>query len=325
MSQPGVLPGIPAPNVNVLPTFPPVAPAPKRGKMAAMKSKNKGVSDEKLHFDFPGSDIVLSSWDSHDFRVPHLYLANGSPVLRDLIRGVLNTADVANREEQDPLPVIKLPESGAILHNLLTFVFPVAPILPSTTEKIMELLAVAQKYQMDSVLTHVRAISQQHLSSILPESALYVYFLAQKYELHQEVLQAARSTLRLSMTIEDLEGKLEFVPGAYLRELWKYHQGIRTNLKSRLLEFRNTDLPNHVKGLRCADPPSPGPQTTWLDDYIQSLVESPHLFDLIEFENLRSRHITCSQRPCTGISSQAIRTFWDSLTAVVNGIIEEVR
>jgi hypothetical protein len=298
-----------------MPTFPPVPPAPNK------------VSDEKLHFDYPGSDIILNSRDSHDFRVPQLYLANSSPVLRELIRGVLNTSDVANREEKELLPVVKLPESGAILYSLLTFVFPVAPVLPSTTKNVMKLLAVAQKYQMESVMTHVRAISRQDPSFILSETALYVYFLAQKYELHQELLQAARGTLRLSMTIEDLEDNVDFMPGAYLRELWKYHERIRKDLASSLLEFRKSG-PDGLKDLRCGTP-NLIPQ--WLGDYIESLAEAHHLFDLIEFENVRARHIKeASQRPtlptcsCVGISNEAIRAFWDALTAVVHGTIEQV-
>src|SRR6266702_5876006 len=199
----------------------PVTPAPNEDIV---------ISDETLHFDYPGSDIILRSCDSYDFRVPQLYLVNSSPVLRDLIRGVLSTSDVAGREEQEPLPVAKLSESGAILYSLLTFIFPVAPILPSTTENIMKLLAVAQKYQMDSVLTHIRSLSRQDPPLILPETALHVYFLAQKYELHQEVLRAARSTLRLSMTLEDLVGKIDFVPGSYLHELWEYHERVRKGL-----------------------------------------------------------------------------------------------
>jgi hypothetical protein len=299
-----------------MPTFPPVLTAP-----------NKLVSDEKLHFDYPGSDIILSSRDSHDFRVPQLYLVNSSPVLRELIRGVLNTSDVAGRDEQEPLPVVKLPESGAILYSLLTFIFPVTPVPPSTTENIMKLLAVAQRYQMDAVLTHVRTISRQVPAFILPETALYIYFLAQKYELHQEVIQAARRTLRLSMTIEALDDKLRFIPGAYLRELWKYHQRVRADLKLRLPEFRRSS-PDGVKDLRCGTPDLI-PQ--WLGDYIESLADAPHLLDLIEFENVRARHIKeASQRPtlpacsCAGISNEAIRAFWDALTAVVHGTIEQV-
>ncbi len=54
--------------------------------------------------------------------------------------------------------MVQLLESGKILHKLLTFIFPVTPLVPSTTEQAMELLSVTQKYQMDSVLIHIRAI-----------------------------------------------------------------------------------------------------------------------------------------------------------------------
>ncbi|KAH9167976.1 hypothetical protein EDB89DRAFT_2232046 [Lactarius sanguifluus] len=285
------------------------------------------ITDDLLHFDFPGSDIILRSYDSHDFRVPQLYLANGSPVLRELIRSVLNTSDVPNGEEQTkeqpPLPVVELPENGVILHSLLTFIFPVAPILPSTTERIMELLSVAQKYKMDSVLTYIRAvISRQDPPFILPKTALHVYFLAQKYELHQEALLAARSTLRLLMTIDDLDDKIGFMPGAYLRELWKYHERVRKDLASSLPEFR--ELGSNVES--CGYPPSsiPNVMPQWLDDYIESLPQAPHLFDLVEFENARARHIQphgCNI--CPSISSEAIRTFWEALTAVVHRAIEK--
>jgi hypothetical protein len=144
---------------------------------------------ETLHFDYPGSDVVLRSCDSHNFHAIKLYIANSSPVLRELMRTVSNTSDDANGEEPEPLPVVELPESGATLHNLLTFIFPVVPILPSTSEKIMELLAVAQKYQMESVLSHIRGIigARKDPPFIHPETAFHIYFLAQKHGLYQEV------------------------------------------------------------------------------------------------------------------------------------------
>jgi len=302
----------------------------------ATPEPNEVISDETLHFDFPGPNIVLRSCDSHDFRVPKLYTVIYSPVLRDLIRSASNASDVPNNEEQEPLPVVELPESKATLHSLLTFISPVVPILPSTTEKIMELLAVAQKYQMDSVLAHIRgAIARLDPPFIRPETAFHVYFLAQQHELHQEALHAARVTLRLSMTIEGLEDKLEFpgITGAYLYELWKYHQQVRTNLKSGLLEFRHSGLPDVVKGLRCSKPSyysSGNPLLQWLDKYIESIAEAPHLFDLFEFENAWARHIqdnnySSAKCSCVGISSQVIRAFWGALTAVFHKAIEKVR
>ncbi len=295
-------------------------------------SEHEVVSDETLHFEYPGSDIVLRSCDSHDFLVPKLYIINSSSessVIRELVQSVFSTSGVADGGEQEPLPVVNLPEKGTTLCSLLTFIFPVDPTLPPTTECIMELLAVAQKYQMGSVLTHVRAaISRLDPPFIRPETALHDYFLAQKHGLHQEAVQAARVTLRLSMAIEDLDDKIEFMPGTYLRELWRYHERVRADLKSALLES-HTHLTNEVKGIRCrlqssrSIPP-------WFDNYVMSIAGAPHLFDIIEFENIRAQHLqnvfnsSSALCPCVGISSQTIRTSWAALTAVVHGTIEKV-
>ncbi|KAI9452873.1 hypothetical protein BJY52DRAFT_1153557 [Lactarius psammicola] len=301
--------------------------------LPATPEPNKVASNETLHFNYPGSDIVLRSYDSHDFRVPKLYIVICSPVLRELIRSDSNASnpDVPKGEEPEPFPVVKLPESKATLYSLLTFTFPVAPVLPSTTEKIMELLAVAQKYQMDSVTTHIRgAIARLDPPFLRPETAFHVYFLAQQHELHQEALQAARVTLRLSMTIEDLGDKLGFpgMTGAYLYELWKYHKRVRIDLKSSLLGFRNSGLPYNVQSLRCQAPYSYNQSfPRWLNDYIDSIAEAPHLFDLIEFEHAWARHIPRSSSPCScvSISNQVIRALWEALTAVVHKTIEKVR
>ena len=293
-------------------------------------------SDDALHFDYPGSDIVLHSCDSHNFHVPKLYIVNSSPVLRELIGSVSIPSDVPKGEEREPLPVVKLPESGTIIYSLLTVIFPVIPILPSTSEKIMELLAVARKYQMDSILAHVRgAVSRQNPPFIRPETAFHIYFLAQYHGLHQEAVQAARVALRFPMTIEDLGDKLKSpgMTGAYLHELWKYHEQVQTDLRSGILEFKNSGLPVYMKDLRCRDQYGYGYEypLQWLDNYIESVAEAPHLFDLIEFEIARARHSkevmasrsrTCS---CSDLSSQLIRAFWEALTAFVNGAIEKVR
>ncbi|KAH9167989.1 hypothetical protein EDB89DRAFT_2232052 [Lactarius sanguifluus] len=281
-------------------------------------------------FNYPGSpdDIVLRSSDSYKFLDKFL--------LRELIQKVSNNPDVPDSEEQEPLLVVKLPESKATLYSLLTFIFPIPPILPSTTEDIMELLAVAQKYQMDAVMTHIRdAISRQDLPFLRPETALHIYLLAQQHGLRPEVLQAARVTLRLPMIIKDLGSKLDFsgMTGASLHELWKYHQQVRADLKLSVLEFRNSGLPDVVKCLRCSSRhtgvANSFPQ--WLDNYIKSIAGDIPLFDLIEFENTRARHIKfeiantyyfpgCS---CADISSQVIRIFWEALTAVVHGTIDK--
>lgn len=107
------------------------------------------TSDQPLEnflFEYHGADLILRSHDSHHFRVPKSYIINSSPVLDELIQKALDPPNDAHGDAS--LPVIQLLESGAILHGLLTFIFPVTPIVPSTSEKAMELLSVAQKYHM---------------------------------------------------------------------------------------------------------------------------------------------------------------------------------
>ena len=236
--------------------------------------------------------------------------------------------------EEEPLPVVNIPESKEILYSLLTFIFPVTPALPPTAEKIMELLAVAQKYEMNSVVNHIRgAISQQDPPFLRSETALHIYFLAQQYGLRHEAVQAARVTLQFPMTIEGLGDKLDFLgmTGAYLHELWKYHQHVRNELGLALFEFRKSGLPEDVKILLCTSPYHGTSSPQWLYDYINSVAETPprNLFDLTEFEEVRARHVqshgsygACS---CATMPGLVKRSFWEALTAVVHRTLEKVR
>jgi hypothetical protein len=167
------------------------------------------VSLENLLFDFPGADVILRSCDSYEFRVLKLYIVHSSPVLGEIVlardSSQSGTADTAAAS----LPVVQLSDSGAILFSLLTYIFPVQPILPSTIAQTMALLSAAQTYKLDVTLTHIRNhIAQQHPPFIREENSLNIYSLAQKHGLRQEMLQAARSTLELpALTIDNLDEK----------------------------------------------------------------------------------------------------------------------
>ena len=198
----------------------------------------------------------------------------------------------------------------------------------------MELLAVAQKYEMNSVASHIRgAIARQDPPFLRSDTALHIYFLAQQHGLHYEAAQAARVTLRFPMTIEGLEDKLDFsgMTGAYLRELWEYHEQVRNGLKLALLEFKNSGLPDDVKSLMCISPYYGNSSPQWIYDYIDSVAGTPprNLFDLTEFEEVRARHVqshgsygACS---CATMPSQVKRSFWEALTAVFHRTLEKVR
>jgi hypothetical protein len=287
-----------------------------------------GESLPNLLFDYPGADIILRSQDSYHSRVPRIYIINSSPVLRELIRSALESPRAADNEPS--LPVVPLPESGEIIHSLLTIIFPVTPLVSSTPEKFMELLSVAQKYQMETALTNIRGtIARQNVVPTGLEPALHVYALAQKYGLRPEALQTARTILKYPMTIENLVNKVDIMPGASLYELWKYYERVRDILASDLTEFRASGARGTIKVSHCTQGSSSN-IPNWLHNYIDSIGKTPNIFDPAEFSTATTRHIRDSGSRyqgfcgCASIPSQTLRDFWEALAAVIYGSFEKV-
>jgi hypothetical protein len=194
----------------------------------------------------------------------------------------------------------------------------------------MELLSVAQKYQMGIALTHIRgSIARQSSPSTDLEPTLRIYSLAQKHGLRPEALQSARAIiLKHSMTFEDLDSKLDIMPGASLYELWKYRESVLAILASDLTEFRTSCARGTMTGLRCTKLSS-SQIPSWLDDYIESIGKTPNLFDPAELNTIMARHLwnpsggreLCK---CASIPSRTIRNFWEALASVVHGSFEKV-
>ncbi|KAH9167973.1 hypothetical protein EDB89DRAFT_2206054, partial [Lactarius sanguifluus] len=285
---------------------------------------------DKLFDSSPDADIVLRSSECREFRVPKLYIINSSPVLENLVRTSSHPGDMAAPVGHEPSPpTVQLNENYTILSSLLTFIFPVSPALPPSIEQTMELLSVAQKYKMDTVLIHIRdRIARQDPPIIHAENAFYVYSLAQKYRLRDEALQAARMTLSSTLTIENLEDKLDVMPGSFLHELWKYHQRVRGSLMLDLIEFRRSGARGTLKDLQCNNLSSFG-YPSWLDDYFVSISKSPAAFDLTRFHMALTRHSApggsssgCTH--CASISIETIQLLWTALTAVFHKSLRRV-
>jgi hypothetical protein len=297
--------------------------------MSTVPPEPSSTADEPLTnvpFDYPGADIILRSQDSHHFQVLKTFITNNSPILGELIRKTLDSQGDANAGVS--LPVVQLPDSGKILHCLLTFILPVIPVIPSTHEEVMELLSVAQKYQMGTVLVHIRgSIARQNPLPTHLEPALRIYFLAQKYGLRPEALQTARNILQHPMTVENFDNMLDFMPGASLYELLKYYESVRAILTSDLTEFRGSVAQGTIRSIQCT-PRSCSRIPSWIDDYIKSIGRTPNLFDLVEFNSAMSSHISATAAAktcdCASISSKTIRNFWDALASVVHGSYDRV-
>jgi hypothetical protein len=303
------------------------------------------VSSKNLLFDFPEADIIFRSCDSYEFRVLRIYIVHSSPILGEKVllspnpqpepnpSAIPTESNVKGATANTPC-VVQLPIEGAVLFSLLTYIFPVPPVLPSTIEQTMELLSVAQMYKMDVVLTHIRNhITRQEQPFIQEETAFLIYFLAQKHGLRTEALDAAQRTLSFSsLTIEDLaeEDKLDMMPGAFLHELWEYHQRVRSNLTLDLEEFRKSNAPMILGDLSC-DSLSDSGLPYWLDEYISEIGTGrvPAFLDLTNFHMRLAEHIRHHSNggcaPCSIIPQKKIRAFWEALMATVHSSIAKVR
>jgi hypothetical protein len=99
------------------------------------------ISLENLLLDCP-EGVILRSQDSTEFRVPKLYLIHNSPILREeLLKSpnpkpsytVTSTESGVKKSPGEAHRVVHLPVNGIILNSLISYIFPVQPILPSTT------------------------------------------------------------------------------------------------------------------------------------------------------------------------------------------------
>ena len=74
--------------------------------MSTVPSEATSTTDKLLANipDYPGADIILRSHDSHDLRVPKIFIIHNSPVLDELVRRALDSPGVENVEV--PLPVV---------------------------------------------------------------------------------------------------------------------------------------------------------------------------------------------------------------------------
>jgi hypothetical protein len=180
-------------------------------------------------------------------------------------------------------------------------------------------------------LIHIRgSVARQNPLPTHLEPALRIYVLAQKYGLRPEALQTARTILNYPITIEDFDNKLDIMPGAFLYELWEYHEEVRAILVSDLTEFRESGARGTISGLRCAELSASG-IPRWLDQYIDSIGKSPNLFDTAELSIVMARHVQVTRNSrsrtarceCTSIHSQTIRDFWAALASVIHGSFEK--
>jgi hypothetical protein len=93
------------------------------------------------NFDVPDANFVIRSFDNVDFRVHKSILALASPFFRDL----LSLPQPSDGEIVDGLPLVQLSESSELLNSLISILYPVSTVMPSSYDKVLYLVVTCQR------------------------------------------------------------------------------------------------------------------------------------------------------------------------------------
>lgn len=85
------------------------------------------------HLDLPDANIVIRSSDLVCFRLHKSVLALVSPFFEDL----LSLPQPSDGETVDGFPVVQLSEDSELLNSLVTIIYPVPRVIPSSYKKVL--------------------------------------------------------------------------------------------------------------------------------------------------------------------------------------------
>ena len=175
-----------------------------------------------LFLDLPDASIILQSSDHANFRVHKSVLAISSPFFKDL----LSLPQPPDDELVDGLPVITVPEDAELLNSLISLLYPTPLVIPGSYQKVFALLAVCQKYEMESVQTSIRAaVKLGTFPAPAAAEGFSAYAIASSMGLVPEMKDAVRLTLGRPMTFESLGEGLRLFKGRSLYDLIRNRRG----------------------------------------------------------------------------------------------------
>ncbi|KAH9023501.1 hypothetical protein EDB84DRAFT_470458 [Lactarius hengduanensis] len=133
---------------------------------------------------------------------------------------MFSLAQPSNNEAVDGLPVVQLSDDAGLVRALITALYPIPFEIPASYDRILALLAAAQKYDMGTVFSSIRSeVGRRKLSTLKGTQVFRAYAIASNSMLIPEMEMAARLSLGLSMTFEDLGVELRLFEGGALRAL----------------------------------------------------------------------------------------------------------
>ena len=123
----------------------------------------------------------------------------------------------------DGLPVVQLPEDADLLSCLISLLYPIPPVIPSSYQKVFTLLAACQKYEMLSIQQEIRdKVKYGRFPAPVETEAFSAYAIASSLRLDPEKEHLARLTLDQPLTFESLGQELRQFTGSALCELVRY-------------------------------------------------------------------------------------------------------
>ncbi len=187
---------------------------------------------------------MVQSSDLVNFRVNKVVLSVSSPFFADMF----SLPQPSENEVVDGLPVVRLSEDAEILSSLLTVLYPVHSAVPSSYDKVVELLAACQKYDMAGIQSSIRTEIKSWGPVVLTGTVAYrAYAISSSAQLLPEMETSARHTLDFPMTLEYLSDELPLFAGWALRDLFRYRKRCRDGLVSTLQYFLDSNaLPSHI-------------------------------------------------------------------------------
>jgi hypothetical protein len=184
--------------------------------------------------DLPDANFIIRSSDLVNFRVHKSLLAMISPIFQDL----LSLPQPSNSESVEGLPMVQLSEDAELLNSLISMIYPVRTVAPTSYEKVLDLLSACQKYEMVSVQSSIRAeVDRGSFPAPVGMEVFRAYAIASRKRLIPEMERAARLTLDYPMTFETLGEGLQFFEGSVLWALVNFRKRCRENFVTCLNSF----------------------------------------------------------------------------------------
>ncbi|KAI9435059.1 hypothetical protein H4582DRAFT_1817840 [Lactarius indigo] len=191
-------------------------------------SENSDPPCVPLALKVPDANIILRSSDQVNFRVHKSLLAMSSSFFDDL----LSLPQPPDGEIVDGLPVVQLSEDAYLLNSLVSLLYPIPPVIPSSYEKVFALLSACQKYDMISIQSYIRDEMKRGRFPMPDRTESFrAYAIASNMGLTPEMENAARLTLDQPMTFESLGEGLRSFNGQALYDLVRYRASNKVTWK----------------------------------------------------------------------------------------------